>query len=161
ESARQATGEAKQAAQKEKEANDQAQAEKKKAQQSAAAAKAANERTQRQMKQIEKANHLLANLLQDVNPHYEDKNGPPRYEELPERASKAADELDAEAVGDALAVARLQTILGSTLRELGHVQKSVVVLEQARSTRQRELGADHPLTLGTLIQLALAYRTVG
>jgi hypothetical protein len=77
------------------------------------------------------------------------------------RAEKAADALDAEAVGDPLAVARLQTVLGNTLRELGSAAKAEEVLARARAVRERELGADHPDTLTTLGVLALAYHAAG
>ena len=48
-------------------------------------------------------------------------------------------------------VVRLQTTLGNTLRELGSYQTAVSVLEKARTTRERSLGADHLDTLTTLI----------
>ena len=69
--------------------------------------------------------------------------------------------LDAESVGDPQAVARLQTILGSTLRDLGSYAKAVEVLEKARAIRERELGRDHPATLVTLTRLASAYLAAG
>jgi hypothetical protein len=75
--------------------------------------------------------------------------------------SKAAGALDAEAAGDPLAMARLQTILGNTLRDLGSYAKAVDLLEKARRIRERELGADHPHTLAALANLALAYQLVG
>ncbi|MCI0462406.1 MAG: tetratricopeptide repeat protein [Gemmataceae bacterium] len=127
----------------------------------AAAAKTANEQTQRQLAQIEKGINVLASVLTDINPRNEEKGGPSLYEQLAQRASKAADELDAESVGDALAVARLQAILGTTLHELGNAHKAIAMLEKARATCQRELGADHPDTLNTLNNLAGAYRAAG
>ena len=60
-----------------------------------------------------------------------------------------------------LAMARLQAILGGTLRELGNAAKAAELLEKARTTRERELGAEHLSTLTTLNNLALAYRDAG
>ena len=123
--------------------------------------KAANERTQRRLAQIEKGVEQLAGLLEGINPRNEELGGPPVYQQLRERAEQAADALDADAVGDPLAVARLQGIYGNTLRELGNAAKAVELLEKARATLERESGADQPDTLRTLNDLASAYQAAG
>src|SRR5262249_48309579 len=64
-------------------------------------------------------------------------------------------------VWHAEAVARLQTVLGDTLRELGDHAKAAEVLERARETREERLGADHPDTLSTLNSLAGAQQDAG
>jgi serine/threonine protein kinase len=139
----------------------QVEAEKQKAEHAAAQEKAANEQTQRRLGQIEKGVELFAGMLEGIDPRSEGKDGKPLYDQLRERAEKAADQLQAEAVADPLAEARLQAILGNTLRELGSFVKAIAVLEKARATRERELGADHPDTLTTLAKLALAYQEAG
>jgi serine/threonine protein kinase len=139
----------------------EARAEKENALNAAAAEKTAKEQTKRRLDQIEKGVDLLASLLAGINPRNEAKGGPTLYEQLRDRAGQAADELDAEAVGDALAVARLQTVLGETLRELGDFPKAIAVLEKARATRERELGEDHPDALASRNGLAGAYRAAG
>jgi tetratricopeptide (TPR) repeat protein len=149
------------AAEKERQARLLAQRETRRAEEAAAAEKKANDTTQRRLAQIEKGIELLAGMLTDINPRAEEQGGDPLYVQLRQRAAKVADELDAEAVGDPLAVARLQTILGNTLQELGNAAKAIEVLEKARLTRQRELGADHPDSLDTLNTLAAAYRATG
>jgi len=121
----------------------------------------ANEQTRKRLAQIEKGMELFAGILQGINPREEELGVEPLYVQLRQRAEKAADALDAEAVGDPLAVARLQTILGDTLRELGSYAKAVEVLEKARAIREQEPGADHPDTLTTLNNLALAYQAAG
>jgi tetratricopeptide (TPR) repeat protein len=121
----------------------------------------ANEKTQKRLAQIEKGVELFAGMLQGINPREEEEGGEPLYVQLRQRAEKAADALDAEAVGDPPAVARLQTILGDTLRELGSYAKAVEVLEKARAIREREPGADQPDTLTTLNNLAMAYEDAG
>jgi hypothetical protein len=130
------------------------------ADQAAAAEKAAKEQTQKRLAQIEKGVELFAGMLTGINPRAE-QGSEPVYVQLRKRAEQAADALHGEAVGDALAVARLQTILGDTLRELGSYAKAVEVLGKAREIRERELGADHRDTLATLENLANAYRAAG
>jgi hypothetical protein len=139
----------------------EAQRAKEKALKAARAEAAALEQTKRRLAQIEKGVDLLASLLSGIDPRKEQKGGLPLYEQLRERASQAADQLDAESVGDALAVARLQTILGRTLAELGDSARAVAVLEKACATRERELGDEDPLTLDSRNSLACAYRAAG
>ena len=153
--------EAERAKEREAEQRGLAQANEAKALAAATAEKAAKEQTERRLAQIEKGVDLFAGLLRGINPRHEELGGPTVYQQLRERAEKAADQLDAESVGDPLAVARLQTIYGDTLRELGNAAKAVELLEKARRTRERELGADHPDTLNTLNNLAEAYRDAG
>ena len=139
----------------------EARAEKENAVKAAAAETAALGQTRRRLVQIEKGVDLLASLLTGINPRNEEKGGPTLYEQLRERASKAADQLDAESVGDAQAVARLQTILGNTLLGLGDAPKAITVLKKACATRERELGDDHPDTLDSRNSLASAYYAAG
>lgn len=128
---------------------------------SAQAEKQAKEQTQRRLVQIEKGVDLLASLLNDVNPRNEAKAGPPLYAVLARRASMAADELEGESIGDPLAVARLQAILGDTLWRLGNAPKAVELLEKARVTQMQDLGPDHAKTVATLNSLASAYLADG
>jgi DNA-binding SARP family transcriptional activator len=131
------------------------------AQQAVALEKAARQQAQKRLAQIEKGVELFAGMLTGINPRAEEKGGDPLYVQLRRKAEKAAAQLEGEVVGDPQAVARLQTILGSTLRELGSYPTAVAVLEKARQTRLRELGADHPDTLATLHNLAAAYKDAG
>jgi serine/threonine protein kinase len=131
------------------------------AEKAATAEKAAKEQTQKRLNQIEKGVELFAGMLQGINPRSEEKEGKPLYEQLRERAEKAADQLQAEAVADPLAEARLQTLLGDTLRELGSYDMAIAVLERARATRLRELAADAPDTLQILNNLGVAYLEAG
>jgi serine/threonine protein kinase/Tfp pilus assembly protein PilF len=121
----------------------------------------ANEQTQKRLVQIEKGVALFAGMLTGINPHNEKPDGPTVYQQLRERAEKAANELDSESVGDPLAVARLQSILGETLRELGNYSQAIAVLEKARATQAKSLGADHPVTLTTMSSLATGYQFAG
>ena len=60
-----------------------------------------------------------------------------------------------------MVVARLQHVLGISLRELGHLEQAEVVLVKACQTRERLLGADHLDTVATKHHLALLYREQG
>jgi hypothetical protein len=131
------------------------------AEQAAALEKAARQQAQKRLAQIEKGVELFAGMLRGINPRAEEKGGDPLYVQLRRKAEKAAAQLEGEVVGEPQAVARLQTILGNTLRELGSYPTAIALLEKARLTRQRELGANHPDTLTTLNNLALAYQASG
>lgn len=115
----------------------------------------------KRLSQIERGVEIIANMLAGINPRAEEQGGSPLYEQLRERAEKAVDLLDAESVGDPLVVAKLQTLLGNTLSELGNAAKAVEVLEKARATRERWLGLDHPDTLATMNILAMGYQAAG
>ena len=139
-----------------------AQEKRRLAEQATAAEKVAKEQAQKRLAQIEKGVELFAGMLRGIDPRRsEAAGGEPLYVQLRRRAEHAADALDAEAVGDPLAVARLQTYLGETLCELGNAAKAEEVLEKARAIRVQELGVDHPHTLNTLHTLAGAYQDVG
>lgn len=116
---------------------------------------------EKRLVQIEKGIELYAGMLGGINPRAEEQGGDPLYVQLRQRAERAADQLDAESVGDPLAVARLQSILGNTLKELGNAAKAVELLEKARSVREQKLGADNPDTLLSINNLALAYQEAG
>jgi tetratricopeptide (TPR) repeat protein len=123
--------------------------------------KAARQEAQRRLSQIERGVELFAGMLRGINPRAEEEGGEPLYVQLRQKAEQAAAHLEGEVVADAEAVARLQTILGDTLRELGSYETAIMVLEKARATRETKLGADHPDTLTTLHNLALAYQDAG
>jgi serine/threonine protein kinase/tetratricopeptide (TPR) repeat protein len=138
-----------------------AEADEQKALGAAAAETAAKEQAQRRLTQIERGVDLFAGMLKGISPRAEEKGAEPLYVQLRKKAERAAAELDGEVVGDPQAVARLQTVLGNTLRGLGSYATAVEVLEKARATRERELGADHADTLTTLNSLAGAYQDAG
>lgn len=121
----------------------------------------AREQSDKRRAQIEKGVELFANMLTGINPRNEELGGPTLYQQLLEKAEKAAVELEGHAVGDAVSVARLQTILGQTLTELGNPKIAVNILEKAVVTRKSLLGADHADTLTSLHELALAYQEAG
>jgi serine/threonine protein kinase len=121
----------------------------------------AKEETQKRRDQVEKATEILAAVFRGLDPQAADKDGVPLGEMLARRLEQAARQLEGEAVGDALVVARLQHVLGNSLRELGHLDQAEAILVQACRTRERLLGADHLDTAATKHDLAITYRALG
>jgi serine/threonine protein kinase len=143
-------------------ANEQrAQAAKVDAEKAAAAERQANALAQKRLGQIEKANTLLGSIFHDFNPSDEEKGGPTLKEQLVARLDQAAGQLDAEAVGDPVTVARLQNTLGETYLALGDAPKALALFAKAHPTLHAQLGDDHPDTLDSMNNLALAYLDSG
>jgi serine/threonine protein kinase len=107
--------------------------------------------------QIEKANDLLASIFIDLDPRAEAKDGKPLGAILGERLNRAAEQLDAKAIGDPLTVAKLQDAVGVSQINLGYAEKAIPILTRAARTREARLGRDHPTTLTSLSNLAGAY----
>jgi serine/threonine protein kinase/tetratricopeptide (TPR) repeat protein len=116
------------------------------------------EEAQKRLTQIEKGTEILASVFRDVDPKTEAKEGVTLRVLLGRRLAEAAQQLEGEAVGDPLIVARLQHLLGISLRELSHQGPAEAVLVKARQTRGRLLGADHLETASTKHHLAGVYR---
>lgn len=116
---------------------------------------------QRGLAQIEKGVVIFAGILTGLDPRSEELGGTPLYDQLRLRAVQAADALVGDSVADPEATARLQSLLGVALAELGEPTKALEVLEQARATQTARLGADHPDTLSTLNRLANVRKTAG
>ena len=55
----------------------------------------------------------------------------------------------------------MQNKFGDSLLGLGEPGKAIVLLEKARATRQAKLGPEHPDTLTSMNNLALAYQAAG
>nr|MBA3482626.1 tetratricopeptide repeat protein [Pirellulales bacterium] len=121
----------------------------------------AKEQAQTRLAQIEKGTELLASVFRDMDPMAADNAGVTFRDLLRRRLAEAAQQLEGEAVGDPLVVARLQHVLGISLTELGLREQAAEVLVEAARTRQRVLGADHLDTAATKHYLAMAYRDDG
>jgi non-specific serine/threonine protein kinase/serine/threonine-protein kinase len=118
----------------------------------------AKEETQKRLAQIEIGTDTLASIIQDINLMAAENEGVTLRDLLGRRLREAAQQLDGEAVGDPLVVARLQHVLGVALRELGDLQHAEAVLAKACQTRVRLLGDDDLHTVATKHELALVYR---
>jgi tetratricopeptide (TPR) repeat protein len=111
--------------------------------------------------QIEKANDILLSVFRYLDPRKEEKEGVPLRAQLGKRLDRAAELLEGEAVGDSLAVARLQMILGETQQNLGFHERAIALQTKARQTFTAGLGPDHPDTLNSMNNLAAAYWAAG
>jgi serine/threonine protein kinase/tetratricopeptide (TPR) repeat protein len=127
----------------------------------AAGERRAREEAQTRLAQVERGTEILAAVFRDVDPMAADNAGVTLRELLCRRLGEAAQQLEGEALGEPLVVARLQHVLGISLRELGHFDQAQVVLIKACRTRERLLGADDLETVATKHDLALVYREQG
>src|SRR5579864_858069 len=126
------------------------------AERNAIAAQLANEAAQKRLSQLEKGNKILASIFIDLNPKANQTDGTLRTA-LGERLDDAVRQLQGEAVGDPVAVARLQATLGRSLTSLGYADKGEGLLLLARKTFTDELGPTNPDTLASMNDLALTY----
>jgi tetratricopeptide (TPR) repeat protein/tRNA A-37 threonylcarbamoyl transferase component Bud32 len=104
---------------------------------------------------------VLASVLHNLDPRSEEKEGKALRVLLGDHLGDAVKQLEGEAAGDPLAVARLQNELGVSLRELGHLEEAKAALTNARQTRLQRLGADDPDTLSSTHELARLYLDLG
>jgi tetratricopeptide (TPR) repeat protein/tRNA A-37 threonylcarbamoyl transferase component Bud32 len=124
---------------------------------SAAAEKRAHEQAQRRLAQVVKGNAVLAGVFRDINPKSQEREGKALRVLLGERLTEAVKQLEGEAVGDPLIVARLQYELARSLQELGHLQEAEAVLLKTRRPFEQLLGPDDPATLRSVNALAGVY----
>ncbi|HEX2475696.1 MAG TPA: serine/threonine-protein kinase [Lacipirellulaceae bacterium] len=117
----------------------------------------AKEKAQARLAQIENATDILASVFENLDPIAAEKSGVSSRELLSRRLSDTAQQLEGEAVGDPLIVARLQHLLGIVLRELGHLEQAERVLVEACGTRDRLLGAAHLDAVASKHELARLY----
>src|SRR5262249_23633275 len=91
------------------------------------------------------------------DPRNDEPGGKPLQAQLGERLDQAAAQIEGEAIGDPLTVARMQITLGSSLLGLGYPEKAVPLFTRARATFAARLGPDHADTLTGMSSLASAY----
>jgi hypothetical protein len=126
-----------------------------------AAAVAANEQAQKRLTQVERANEILGSVFKDLDPNKVEKGDKPLQAVLGERLDRATAEIEGDAIGDSLAVARMQMTLGTSQLGLGYADKAIRLFTRARATFTTQLGPDHPDTLQSTINLAAGYRDAG
>ena len=119
----------------------------------------AREEAQQRLAQLERGTEILASVFRDLDPVVAEKAGMTSRDLLSRRLGEVARQLEGEAVGDPLVVARLQHLVGVSLRELRHPEQAEGVLLKALRTRERLLGADDLNTVATKHELAVAYRS--
>jgi len=124
-------------------------------------AERAKEEAQKRLVQIEKGTDILGSIFRELNPRTEEKEGKTLRVLLGKRLEQAVKQLDGEAIGDPLIVAKLQTILGWSLTNLGQPSQAAALLEKAVATRAAQLGDDHLETVSSRNHLAVAYLHAG
>jgi serine/threonine protein kinase/tetratricopeptide (TPR) repeat protein len=120
----------------------------------------AKEEAQKRLAQVAKATEILTWLFRDVDPAAAEGEGV-SPSEVSRRLVKAAEQLEGEAVGDPLVVARLQHVLGVSLLGLGEWKQAKTLLVKASETKERLQGADDLDTVATQHYLAIVYRELG
>jgi serine/threonine protein kinase len=123
--------------------------------------KEAKEQATERLKWSVKANEILSSIFRDLDPELEEKEGVTLRVLLGRRLDEAVRQLEGESVGDPVVVARLQSLLGDSLRALGHYEQAEVVLTKARQTLESSLGATHADTLTAKENLAQLYHEQG
>src|SRR5579883_1119866 len=121
----------------------------------------AREEAVRNLGFAEKGNAILGSVFAGLDPKRVAETGRPLQDVLRENLGAAARELDGAAVGDPLAVARMQYTLGQSLLGLGEAALAAEVFGKALATRAARLGPDHPDTLASMVKLAEGYEGAG
>jgi eukaryotic-like serine/threonine-protein kinase len=152
---------ARRSAQAERDAKQDALTDKANALAAAQAENKANQQAQKRLTQIEKANDILGSIFADLDPKAEEKEGKPLRVIIGERLDQATAALDAEAVGDPLVTAKLQNTLGQTQLALGYPNPAITLFARSLEIRRANLDPDHLDTLGSMNNLAAAYREAG
>jgi serine/threonine protein kinase/uncharacterized protein HemY len=116
---------------------------------------------EKRLAQVTKMNDILGSIFQDLDPENAQKNGKPLSAVLGERLDRATAEIEGEATGDPLAVARMQMTLGVSLARLGYPDRAIKLFTKARSTFAAGLGPDHSDTLRSMNNLANGYNDAG
>src|SRR5262249_42712662 len=87
---------------------------------------------ERRLGQVEKASDVLGSIFRDIHPEVVDREGRSLKVILASRLDYAVTQLEDEAIGDSLTVARLEDALGSSYVALGYPKKAIFLLEDAR-----------------------------
>jgi serine/threonine protein kinase/tetratricopeptide (TPR) repeat protein len=111
--------------------------------------------------QVTKMNDILGSMFKDLDPRSVQKDGKELSVVLGERLERATEEIEGQATGDPLAVARMQMILGSSQLGLGYSDRAIRLFARARTTLAAALGNDHPDTLASMSGLATSYSVAG
>ena len=76
-------------------------------------------------------NEILGSIFKDLDPKSIRKDGKPLSAVLGERLDRATAEIEGEATGDPLAVARMQMTLGTSQLGLGYPERAIALFTKA------------------------------
>ena len=99
--------------------------------------------------QLEKGNDILMSIFKDFDQLELRSQEKPLDSVLAERLISAANQIDDQAIGDPLVVAKLQNELGDSLISLGKYNEANAILTKSERTRKKILGPGHPDTLSS------------
>jgi tetratricopeptide (TPR) repeat protein len=108
-----------------------------------------------------KGNEILGSVFAGLDPKQIAESGRPLQDVLRQNLKTAVKELEGSALGDPLEVARMQNTLGLSLLALGEAPLAVEVHQKALDTCKAKLGLDHPHTLTSMHNLAVACHASG
>jgi serine/threonine protein kinase len=124
-------------------------------------AEAQRHQAEKRAAQVTRMNDILGSIFQDLNPQSAVGQGKPLSAVLGERLDRATAEIEGEATGDPLAVARMQMTLGRSQLGLGYPDRAIRLYTKARDTFAAMLGPDHADTLRSMNNLANSFRADG
>jgi serine/threonine protein kinase len=124
-------------------------------------ADAKRQEAERNLAFAKKGNEILGAVFAGLNPKQIAESGRPLQDVLCQNLTQAVKELEGSAIGDPLEVAAMQHTLGLSLLGLGEAPLAIEVFQKSLHTRKAGLGPDHPLTLTSMNNLALAYKASG
>jgi eukaryotic-like serine/threonine-protein kinase len=124
-------------------------------------ADALRQQAEKRLTQIETADDILGSIFKYLNPKTVEKAGKPLFALLGEHLDQATAQIEGEAIGDPLMVARVQQTLGDCHLALGNPEKAIGLLAMARATFVDQLGFDHADTLTNMASLAGGYKAAG
>jgi hypothetical protein len=108
-----------------------------------------------------KGNEILGSVFAGLDPKANYATVAELSNALRDNLNKAVKDLEGSAIGEPLEVAAMQDTLGLSLVGLGEASLAVEVLQKALGTRKAKLGPDHPDTLRSMNELAVAYQDCG
>jgi hypothetical protein len=121
----------------------------------------AAESAEKRLAQIEKGVEILTAVFEDLAPNTLDPEGGCCARCWASGSRVRPRQLQGEAIGDPLVVARLQHKLAGSLISLGYPERVIDLLTQARTTFTRRARAEDRETIGCVRSLANAYRWTG
>jgi serine/threonine protein kinase len=106
----------------------------------------------------QKGNEILGSVFAELDPKANYATVADLRDALKVNLNKAVRELEGSAIGDPLVVATMQHTLGQSLYGLGEISAAIAVFRKASETRKAHLDSDHPETLASMNNLAMAYQ---
>ena len=83
------------------------------------------QQAENRLAQVTKMNDILGSIFKDLDPRRIQKDGKQLSVVLGERLDRATEEIEGEATGDPLAVARMQMTLGMSQFRLGYADRAI------------------------------------